>query len=101
VQEIAKECRRGFRSNGDKESANTKRRREHCTYSDRKSTNVKFHDHLLEQMLIPIFIVQLMLMIFAFLPLAAPMLTRTAAAATGHHHPDKQSDKNNPNPVAL
>jgi hypothetical protein len=51
-------------------------------------------------MLTPIFIVQLMLMalIFAF---AAPMFTRTAAAATGHHHPDKQSDKNNPNPVAL
>jgi len=52
-------------------------------------------------MFIPIFIVQLMLMIFAFLPLAAPMLTRTAATATRRHHPDKQSNENKPNPVAL
>jgi hypothetical protein len=35
------------------------------------------------------------------LALAAPVLPRSAAAATGHHHPDKQSDKNKPNPVAL
>jgi len=82
VQEIAKECRRGFRSNGDKESANTKRRRDHCPYSDRKSTNVEFHDSRPRaKTLTPIFIAQLMLMAL-ILALAVPALPGSAAASS-------------------
>jgi len=33
--------------------------------------------------------------------LAAPALVRATAAATRRHHPDEESNENDPNPVAL
>src|SRR5262245_46687279 len=61
---------------------------------------LSFMTHLLEPNTDSVFIAQLMLMAL-ILALATPVLARTATTTARSHHPNKQSNENDPNPVAL